>query len=75
VVGLLVTAALARLALQRVAARALGVPPAAVWLIPARDCFGLAVWARGLTGHDVRWRGAPLQMATGDLLEERATPP
>lgn len=69
------TAILARIALQRVAARALGVPPAALWMIPARDIFGLAVWARGLTGHNVRWRGAPLQMADGDLLEERATPP
>jgi ceramide glucosyltransferase len=64
-------AILARIALQRVAASALGVPPAALWMIPARDAFGLAVWARGLTGHDVRWRGAPLQMADGDLLEER----
>ena len=73
--ALLATAILARIALQRVAARALGVPPAALWLIPARDCFGLAVWARGLTGRNVRWRGAPLQMATGDLLEERVTPP
>ena len=68
---LLACAVAARIALQRVAARALGVPPAALWLIPARDAFGLAVWARGLTGHDVRWRGAPLQMGTGDLLEER----
>ncbi len=72
---LTVAAMFARIALQRVAAHALGVPPAALWLIPARDCFGLAVWARGLTGHNVRWRGAPLQMAAGDLLEERATPP
>ena len=72
---LVATAVLARIALQRVAARALGVAPAALWLIPARDAFGLAVWARGLTGHDVRWRGAPLQMASGDLLEERAIPP
>ncbi|HEY5350536.1 MAG TPA: bacteriohopanetetrol glucosamine biosynthesis glycosyltransferase HpnI [Candidatus Lustribacter sp.] len=71
--ALLVAAVLARIALQRVAARALGVPPAALWLIPARDGFGLAVWARGLTGHNVRWRGAPLQMAAGDLLEEPAT--
>ena len=71
---LLATAVLARIALQRVAAHALGVPPAALWMIPARDAFGLAVWARGLTGHNVRWRGAPLQMADGDLLEERATP-
>lgn len=60
-----------RIALQRVAARALGVRPAPLWMIPLRDGFGLAVWARGLGGHDVRWRGAPLQMAAGDLLEER----
>ena len=69
--ALLATAVLARIALQRVAAHALGVRPAALWMIPLRDAFGLAVWARGLTGHDVRWRGAPLQMADGDLLEER----
>jgi ceramide glucosyltransferase len=72
---LLATAVLARIALQRVAARALGVAPAPLWMIPARDAFGLAVWARGLTGHNVRWRGAPLQMAAGDLLEERSTTP
>jgi ceramide glucosyltransferase len=66
--ALLATAMLARIALQRVAARALGVPPAPLWMIPARDAFGLAVWARGLTGHNVRWRGAPLQMADGDFL-------
>jgi ceramide glucosyltransferase len=70
--AVLATAILARIALQRVAASALGVPPAPLWMIPARDAFGLAVWARGLTGHDVRWRGAPLQMADGDLLEERS---
>jgi ceramide glucosyltransferase len=70
---LLASAILGRIALQRVAASALGVSPAALWMIPARDCFGLAVWARGLTGHDVRWRGAPLQMADGDFLEERPT--
>jgi hypothetical protein len=70
---LVATAALARIALQRVAANALGVAPAPPWMIPARDVFGLAVWARGLSGHNVRWRGAPLQMATdGDLLQERS---
>jgi ceramide glucosyltransferase len=73
--ALLAAAILGRVALQRVAARALGVQPAALWMIPARDAFGLAVWARGLTGHNVRWRGAPLQMATGDLLEERPASP
>jgi ceramide glucosyltransferase len=70
-VGLAV-AIVARIALQRVAAHALGVVPAALWLIPVRDAFGLAVWARGLTGHDVRWRGAALRMADGDVLEENA---
>jgi ceramide glucosyltransferase len=69
---MLAVAIVARIALQRVAARTLGIVPAAVWLIPARDCFGLAVWAAGLAGNDVRWRGAPLRMATGDLLGERA---
>jgi len=69
---LLVLAALAlRVALQRVAARALDVRPAALWLIPLRDAFGLGVWAAGLRGQDVRWRGAPLHMGEGDLLEER----
>jgi ceramide glucosyltransferase len=69
--ALVATAIAGRIALQRVAAHALGVRPAALWMIPARDAFGLAVWARGLTGNNVRWRGAPLQMATGDLLEQR----
>jgi ceramide glucosyltransferase len=69
--AVLAAAIAGRVALQRVAARALGVPPAPLWLIPARDVFGLSVWARGLTGHNVRWRGSPLHMATGDLLEER----
>jgi ceramide glucosyltransferase len=66
---LLGAAIVARIALQRVAARALGVPPAALWMIPLRDAFGLSVWARGLTGHDVRWRGGALVMGDGDVLE------
>jgi ceramide glucosyltransferase len=67
--ALVASALAARIALQRVAAQALGVAPAALWLIPVRDAFGLAVWARGLTGHDIRWRGAPLVMGDGDFLE------
>ena len=67
--GLLATAIAARIALQRVAAKALGVPPAALWMIPLRDAFGLSVWARGLTGHDVRWRGDALVMGAGDVLK------
>ncbi|MGB6986780.1 MAG: bacteriohopanetetrol glucosamine biosynthesis glycosyltransferase HpnI [Candidatus Aquilonibacter sp.] len=30
-------------------------PPA--WLIPLRDCLGLAVWAMGLFGNKATWRG------------------
>ena len=30
------------------------VPPP--WLIPLRDCLGLAVWAAGLFGNTVRWQ-------------------
>ncbi|MGR4064956.1 MAG: bacteriohopanetetrol glucosamine biosynthesis glycosyltransferase HpnI [Vulcanimicrobiaceae bacterium] len=30
------------------------VPP--VWLIPIRDCLGLAVWGAGLFGSTVRWQ-------------------
>ncbi len=32
------------------------------WLIPARDLFGLAVWAAGLAGHRVEWRGRRLRL-------------
>ena len=67
----LLAAALARIALQRVSARALRVASAPVWLTPARDFFGFAVWACGLTGHAVRWRGARLQLESGDMLAER----
>jgi ceramide glucosyltransferase len=67
----LLVAALARIALQRVSARALRVESAPAWLTPARDFFGLAVWACGLTGHAVRWRGARLQLESGDMLAER----
>ncbi|HEY1654356.1 MAG TPA: bacteriohopanetetrol glucosamine biosynthesis glycosyltransferase HpnI [Candidatus Tumulicola sp.] len=69
--SVLLIAALARIALQRVSARALGVPPAAPWLVPLRDLFGIAVWAGGLAGRAVRWRGAELHMESGDLLAER----
>ena len=33
-------------------------PP--VWLLPLRDCLGLAVWAAGLFGNKVTWRGEEL---------------
>jgi ceramide glucosyltransferase len=64
-------AAFARIALQRISARALGVPPASAWMTLPRDLFGFAVWACGLGGNAVRWRDAQLHMETGDVLAER----
>jgi ceramide glucosyltransferase len=67
----LVVAALARIALQRVSSRALGVAVAPAWLVLPRDLFGIAVWACGLTGRTVRWRDAQLHIEAGDVLAER----
>jgi ceramide glucosyltransferase len=33
-----------------------------LWLIPARDLFGFAVWLAGLFGNSVVWRGERLQL-------------
>jgi len=41
-------------AVRRALALRESLPPA---LIPLRDCLGLAVWAAGLFGKTVRWRG------------------
>lgn len=65
-------AVIARMELQRVSARMLGVEPAAPWLIFPRDLFGIGVWAYGLFGKSVRWRRAQLKIESGDLLEERS---
>ena len=32
------------------------------WLLPARDLFGTAVWAAGLIGRHVEWRGQRLEL-------------
>ncbi|HVV44426.1 MAG TPA: hypothetical protein VHC72_04450, partial [Bryobacteraceae bacterium] len=31
--------------------------PAGVFLVPLRDLFGVAVWAAGIVGRTVEWRG------------------
>jgi ceramide glucosyltransferase len=67
----LLVATLARLALQNISARALGVEPARAWLVLPRDLFGIAVWACGLSGKSVRWRDAQLHIESGDVLAER----
>ena len=38
-------------------------------LIPLRDAFGVAVWACGLWGRSVRWRGRRLRIAERDELQ------
>ncbi len=70
-VAVLVAAAMARFALQRVSARALGVESAAACLVLPRDFFGIAIWACGCFGTAVRWRDARLHIESGDLLAER----
>jgi ceramide glucosyltransferase len=69
---LVAIAALARIALQRVSARALAITPASPWLILPRDLFGFGIWAAGLVGRAVRWRGAELHIEAGDVLAERS---
>jgi ceramide glucosyltransferase len=39
------------------------------WLIPLRDLFGFAVWAGGLFGDRVQWRGRSLQLAPGGIIQ------
>jgi ceramide glucosyltransferase len=34
-----------------------------IWLVPARDLFALAVWAAGMGGDTVEWRGRRLRLA------------
>ncbi len=67
----LMVAALARISLQRVSSRALGVAPPPAWLVLPRDLLGIAVWACGLTGRTVRWRDNQLRIEVGDVLAER----
>lgn len=72
--ALLGAAVAARLALQAVSSKALGVPQAGPWLVLPRDFLGLAVWAAGLIGGEVQWRDNQLQIETGDVLTESPIP-
>jgi ceramide glucosyltransferase len=68
---LVLIAAMVRIALQRVSAGALRITPASPWLILPRDIFGIAIWAWGLAGRAIRWRGTELHIETGDVLAQR----
>ena len=38
-----------------------------LWLLPLRDCFGLAVWAWSFAGDTVVWRGERFRLKDGRL--------
>ncbi|HYP12625.1 MAG TPA: glycosyltransferase, partial [Bryobacteraceae bacterium] len=40
------------------------------WLMPVRDLFGVAVWAAGLFGRTVIWRGKNMKLTSEGRLEE-----
>ena len=44
------------------------------WLIPLRDALGVTMWALGLFGGRVRWRGADYLMSAGGRLAEDGAP-
>ena len=59
--GTLAIALALRAAMHYAARNALGARETPrVWLLPLRDCLGLAVWAAGLFGKKVMWRGEEL---------------
>ena len=43
------------------------------WMIPFRDLFGFAVWAAGLTGHEVQWRDRTLTLRPDGRILEAAS--
>ena len=38
-------------------------------LVPARDCFGAAIWLAGLFGRTVVWRGLTLRLQPGGRIQ------
>lgn len=62
-IALLAGAVALRVVLHGAVRRAVRVPgPYAPWLLPLRELFCLAVWAAGLGGRGVRWRGKRLSV-------------
>jgi ceramide glucosyltransferase len=66
--------AVAGLAVRLIAAvaamGALGdMQPARLWMVPLRDLFGLAVWAAGIAGREVEWRGIRFKLLPGGRIQ------
>src|ERR1700691_3413177 len=52
------------------ALRALGyMHPAQVLIVPLRDLFGLAVWAAGIGGRQVEWRGIHFKLLSDGRIQ------
>jgi ceramide glucosyltransferase len=58
-------AAAARLRLGRITDRALGAPPAPLWLMAIRDGLSFAVLVASFFGRKITWRGHALRVAAG----------
>lgn len=43
-----------------------------LWLLPLRDCFGLAVWAWSFESHTVVWRGEEFELEKGRISRAEA---
>jgi ceramide glucosyltransferase len=39
-----------------------------LWLLPVRDCLGLALWVWSYAGDTVEWRGERFRVKQGKLL-------
>jgi ceramide glucosyltransferase len=58
-----------RYAMHAAMGRAFGLTTTpSAWLLPLRDCIGLAIWAAGLFGSTVRWKDQ--QLGVTDLLRD-----
>jgi ceramide glucosyltransferase len=42
-----------------------------LWLLPARDCVGFAVWIWSFAGNTILWRGERFQLKSGRLIKAR----
>lgn len=67
--GIVTFAVLLRVALHFIACRVLKVSKGpSPWLVPIRDMLSLLVWATGLLGRDVVWRGHMFSVNSEGLL-------
>jgi len=46
----------------------------AVLLVPLRDLFGLAVWAAGMAGREVEWRGLRFKLLSDGRISLQRAP-